>query len=218
MSTLDVSTRPTCRTVSRRPIPPALVALVVLLLASVALAGCAFRFGSDDPIAQVQLDPAGAAEPEPPSAPPTWVGREEVVAILAESVAEGRLALDLDAAPESCVALLGVLGLVNDYSWLAATASGGELAAKARDLLDQRLAFVPTELHPELEWYADEHLALYTSYEATLEAAGGTDALDEVHVEASRQYHALAETLRSGMPDFMPLATGWSNLRCFGEG
>jgi hypothetical protein len=215
MSTLDVRTRPTCRTAPRHPIPPALVALVALLLASVALGGCGFS--ADDPIAQAHPDPGGVVEPEPSQPPPTWVGREEVLANLSRAGAEGRLSIDIDTAPESCVALLGALGLVTDWAWQEATAHGGEVASGARRLLDQRLALVPAELHPEIEWYADQHVSLYSRFTDTVTAAGGTEAPEAAQVDASREYRGRAETLRIGMPDVMPMATAWSNRTCFGS-
>jgi hypothetical protein len=214
MSPLDAHPCPPCPTAPRRPIPPALVALVVLLLASVALAACGF--GADDPMAQVQVDPAGALESGPSGPPPTWEGRDEVLAGMAEVEESGRVPI-LDAAPESCLALTGALVLVADESWQQATLLGGEVASAARELLDERLAFVPVELHSEVEWYADEHVALFARYADTIASAGGTEAPREVQIDAATDYREGAATLTVGMPDLMPMATAWSDEVCFGS-
>jgi hypothetical protein len=216
MSTLDVRTPPSRSagpTALRRPIRPMLPALLVSLVASGALGGCGLR--DDDPAARVQLAPVATVEPEAPRPPPTWAGREEVVDDLAQQVAEGRIAIDLDTLPESCIALLGAVRLVAEEGWQRAVVQGGEAASLAREMLDDRLSLVPPELHDEIGSHADEYVALFATYAESMEAAGGSDAPDELHREASREYLELTETVRAGMPDLMPRTTAWSNRRCF---
>jgi hypothetical protein len=216
MSTLDVHaplSRSAGPTALRRPIRPMLLALLVTLVASGALGGCGLR--DDDPVARVQLAPGPTVEPEVPRPPPTWAGREEVVDDLAHQVAEGRLAIDLDTVPESCIALLGAVRLVAEEGWLRAVVQGGEAASLAREMLDDRLALVPPELHDEIGLHADEYVALFAIYAEMMDAAGGSDAPDELHREASRVYRELTEAVRVGMPDLMPRTTAWSNRWCF---